>query len=53
MTAIEMNRVLRGTDEEKRNLFDDLMGKAMSGEPLEDYEVVILETLKKMLFKAG
>lgn len=53
MTALEMKRVLVGSDEQKKNLFDELMAKAMSGEQLEDYELVVFETLKNMLFKAG
>lgn len=52
MNALEMRKVLSGPDAEKKALFDTLMAKGMSGEPLEDHEVVVMEALKKLLFKA-
>ena len=52
MNAIEMRKVLIGPDSDKKALFDELMAKGMSGEALQDYEIVVMEALKKLLFKA-
>lgn len=51
MTPQEMLKVLRGTDEEKLNLFNSLLEKAASGEGLTDDEMPIMETLKKELIR--
>lgn len=49
MTAQEMARVLKGTIEEKKSLYDLLFAKVSGGEVLEDHEIVIMEALKKEL----
>ena len=49
MTAQEMARVLKGTIEEKKNLYDQLFAKVSGGEILEDHEIIIMEALKKEL----
>lgn len=49
MTAQEMARVLKGTLEDKKNLYDLLFAKVGGGEVLEDHEIVIMEALKKEL----
>lgn len=46
-----MLAALKGTAEEKRTLFDELIEKANSDEGLDSGELVILETLKKELLK--
>jgi ribosomal protein L3 len=38
-----------GTKEQKKQLFDELMTKAVDGE-IQDSEVIVLEALKKDLF---
>lgn len=51
MTNQEMLAVLKGTTEQKKILFDELLEKASSELGLEDGEKVILEALKKDLLK--
>lgn len=51
MTNQEMLAVLKGSVESKRLLFDELIEKAASEVGIDDGEKVILETLKKDLFK--
>jgi hypothetical protein len=47
----EMLAILKGSTEEQKVLFDELIGRMASGELLDDGELIILETLKKELFK--
>jgi len=47
--AQQMAKILSGTEAEKRVLFSALMEKAISGVPLEEHEIPVIETLKKLL----
>ena len=49
MTYQEMVKVLKGSAEEQKQLFDTLINKAIN-ESLDDGELVIVEALKKQLF---
>lgn len=49
MTNQEMVRILKGSLDEKRVLFDYFIEKVSSGEQLADNEISIFETLKKQL----
>lgn len=49
MTPREMAMVLKGSAEEKRNLFDQMISRVCEGEQLSDNEVPIFEALKKEL----
>lgn len=51
MTAQEMLKILKGTEEERRNLFNALLEKGLGEEGLTDDELPILETLKKEFIK--
>lgn len=46
-----MLAVLKGSQDDKKLLFDELIEKANSEDGLDAGEIVILETLKKDLFK--
>lgn len=48
MTPTEAVKKLKGTDAEKRELFDFFVEKAITGS-LEEWEGIMLETLKKDL----
>lgn len=47
----EMLAILKGTTEEQRMLFDEFISRMASGEILEEGEVIVMEALKKQLFK--
>lgn len=49
MTAQEALKRLKGSENDKRELFSDLIQAATNGE-LEEWGVAMLETLKKELF---
>jgi len=49
-TNAEMLAILKGSREEKINLFDELFEYVSSGNTLTDGETIIFETLKNMLF---
>lgn len=48
MTNQEMVKVLKGTTEEKINLFNSFFARISQGEQLEESEFIIFETLKKI-----
>jgi hypothetical protein len=50
MTPTEAVKKLKGTDVQKRELFDFFVEKAITG-TLDDWEGMMLETLKKELIK--
>jgi len=51
MTNQEMISVLKGSQEGKLNLFNQLTEKVMGGDALDDNEIPVFEALKKELFK--
>ena len=51
MTNQEMLAVLKGSVEGKVRLFNELTAKVQSGEPMDDSEIPVFETLKRELFK--
>jgi len=46
-----MLAILKGTTEEQRMLFDEFISRMASGEILEEGELIVMEALKKQLFK--
>lgn len=51
MTNQEMLAVLKGSVEGKVRLFNELTAKVQAGEPMDDSEIPVFETLKRELFK--
>jgi len=47
----DMLDILKGSTEDQKVLFDEFISRMGSGETLEDGELIILEALKKQLFK--
>ena len=50
-TNQEMLAVLKGTVDEQKSLFDEFISRMSSGEILEEGEIIVMEALKKQLFK--
>lgn len=51
MTNQEMLAVLKGNQDGKVRLFNELTAKVQAGEPMDDSEIPVFETLKRELFK--